>query len=540
MTSGWRDSCGGFRTYEAIAGALHAHGIRVLFGVLGDDTVLLAHAARALGIAYAGARHEAVAVGMADGHAWVTGSPAVCLLTRGPGLLNGLGALRTAVRGGARLAVISGDVPSGATSDLDRKWLDVETVAGAIGVAVVRAPDAASVVASLRDVLASASSGVPAMLAVPADVLVGSADRYHERSFCELVAPTGAGPAQPAALALSQAAEAIAESELPLILAGWGSHIAGARDALVALAEQSGALLGTTLKAKDFFRGHPRNIGVVGGFTPPSAARALSWVDCIVAFGASLNSDTVTTGNLFEVAKLVHVDCDSLSTGRYTRVDVAVVGDCADVAQALLELLPRRAGSVAAPPPGDAPPAQRGGQLDPRTVAAALDAGLPPDRTLVFDGGRFLRAAATILHVQSPDRFRFTLDAGSVGHGLGVAIGVALADRSRRTVLLTGDGGLSMGLGDLATVRELDVPITIVVFNDCGYGAERIVLAKHGVESDIASLAPVDFAAVARAHGLHTALVDDEASLVALASQLVSTTGPGWSTAGWTRTSPCR
>jgi acetolactate synthase-1/2/3 large subunit len=108
---------------------------------------------------------------------------------------------------------------------------------------------------------------------------------------------------------------------------------------MTALAERTGALLGTSLLAKSLFRGHPLDIGVVGGFATETARRLLAAVDCLVAFGASLNVFTRAHGSLFDGARIVQVDVDPAQIGRFGRVDVGVVGDARATATELLRQL---------------------------------------------------------------------------------------------------------------------------------------------------------------------------------------------------------
>jgi acetolactate synthase I/II/III large subunit len=136
-------------------------------------------------------------------------------------------------------------------------------------------------------------------------------------------------------------------------------------------------------------------------------------------------------------------------------------------------------------------------------VARAFDRVLPADRVLVLDAGRFSTAPGRYVDIpRGPPAIRHTAEAGSIGLGLGVAMGGAVARPDRTTVLFAGDGGFSMSLADLETVARHQLPMTVVVVDDGAYGAELRHLRDAGLPPDAALLPGIDFVAVARALGI--------------------------------------
>lgn len=153
------------------------------------------------------------------------------------------------------------------------------------------------------------------------------------------------------------------------------------------------------------------------------------------------------------------------------------------------------------------------GLMDPRIAALTVDRILPPDGTVVLDGGGNMGFAGRFIRVSGPRHFRLSTDFGSIGLGLGIAAGVATGRRDGPTVLWVGDGGLMMGLGDLETIGRCAIPLTVVVMNDAAFGAERFVLEDAGVANELANYAPVDLAAVANAFGIEAYTVTTNAAL---------------------------
>jgi thiamine pyrophosphate-dependent acetolactate synthase large subunit-like protein len=347
--------------------------------------------------------------------------------------------------------------------------------------------------------------------------------------------PPPAAPARkPARKAAVQAAAALLQqSRKPLIVAGRGAHLAGARDALIRLAEKLGAGLATTLKAKDMFRGHPFDVGMVGSFSHAGGRRLIDQADCIVAFGAALNQNTTSYGKSLPAdVPLIQVDSVRSNIGRWFHADVAVVADARQAAEQLLELLPERAAEEK-PLHGDEMrrwlagfelandfrPEHTPRTMDPRALALELDRLLPQERNVVYDAGNFLQVVPYV-SVPGPDRIKMAADFASIGMGFGTALGYACGTPERVTVLFLGDGSFLMTLGELETVVREDIPLVIVLMNDCAYGAELHYLKMREMPVTKSVFPDIDYAPVAEAFFFQTATVRTLDELRALAPML--------------------
>ena len=369
-------------------------------------------------------------------------------MTQGPGLTNALTPLVSARKARTPLVMLAGDTPLGVPGlpqDADQEAL----YAGA-GIPVQRF--------TAETAAADVAAAITAALALPGPIGVSMPTDLQDQELDAALstgAPATASPGM-AAMAgstlggappggqLQEVADLLRGAQRPVILGGRGAIQSGAREALIALADQTGALLTTSLPAKAWFAGHPWNIGVTGGFATPLAAELVRDADLVVAFGASVNPFTSKAGTLFRApTKLVHVDVAPTAIGAYTPAHLGVMGDARATAQGLLELLadePAREGYRTAAVRdrhdtfdfADAHvDASREGALDPRTVCARLERLLPPDRQLVTDGGHFCGFPASYLSVPEPSAFVFALDFGAVGLGLGTAIGAAMGRPDR-------------------------------------------------------------------------------------------------------------
>jgi acetolactate synthase I/II/III large subunit len=191
-----------------------------------------------------------------------------------------------------------------------------------------------------------------------------------------------------------------------------------------------------------------------------------------------------------------------------------VVGDAREVAEALFEKVPARKGASAARAAADAiglsdtvrqhqfEDTSTEGALDPRGVCRALDIAVPHPRTVVVDSGACSGWPPILLKHRDPNALLWMNDFGTVGSGIGTAIGAALAAPERVTLLFEGDGGLMMTLGELDTAVRTKARIVIACMNDRAYGSELVHMRDWGMPlHDSARFETPDLAAVARSIG---------------------------------------
>ena len=310
-------------------------------------------------------------------------------------------------------------------------------------------------------------------------------------------------------------ARLLAEAERPVIVAGRGAVLSGAGPALRRLAEATDALLATSAVANGLFAGDPFALGIAGGFSSPVAARLLGEADVVVSFGAALNQWTTRHGTLIaDDARVAQVDLDGEAIGAHRPVDVGVVGDARETAEALVAALEphdaardRRAAALADEIAAGAwqhdpyEDAAAPGRLDPRTLTLALDAMLPLERTVVVDSGHFMGWPSMYLRVPDAAGFVFPQAFQCVGLGLGNAIGAALARPDRLTVAALGDGGALMALPEFETLGRLKPNLLVLIYDDAAYGAEVHHFRPMGQAVDLAQFPDTDFAALAEAAG---------------------------------------
>lgn len=490
-----------------------------MFGLLGDGNMQYCAEYMDRGGRFIGAIHEGNAVSMADGHARETDRVAVVSVTHGPAVTNTMTALTEAVRAGTPLLLLTGDTP------LKRDFvqqIDLPTAAALAGASYRRTLRAEHVVDDLVQALRHVqNTRTPMIFDLPSAMLNAEVDYSPSRHSVEPVV----SPA-PAEDPLDTAVGVMASSQRPVVLAGIGAVRAGAREALVALAETIGAPLATTLLAKDYFAGVPGNLGVCGTVSHDVAVEAIASSDCLVVFGASLNDYTAAHGDLVRGKAIVQVDTRVAAIGRYWPVDAGIVGDATTTAMAMRQMLleaevPAREYNSAGlrqrlealDPADDFRAEVRPGFVDMRSAIIALDKALPANRSVVTDTGRFMRAPWKYLHVGGTGRFHHTVNFGSIGLGLATAMGVASAGRAELTVAVAGDGGVAMSFMELATAVREQWPLVVIVLDDGCYGAEYTKLAEAGQDPAYSLLQWPDLAEVAQSLGCEAITVTSDADL---------------------------
>jgi acetolactate synthase I/II/III large subunit len=503
---------------EAVGGTLVGLGVEQVFGVVGSGNFHLSNAMVKAGARFVTARHEAGATTMADAYARMSDTVAAVTVHQGCGLTNTMTGMAEAAKSRTPLVLLAADV----TEQRSNFFVDQDALAAAVGAVPMRVEDPADAVRIATEAFRTArDERRTVVLNLPLGVQARAAGPRTEPAPARGRPDVGVED-------LDALAEALARAQRPVFVAGRGAR--GARDRLRDLAERSGALLATSAVAKGLFHGEPWSLDVSGGFSSPLAVELIQGADLLVGWGCALNMWTMRQGSLVgEHTVVAQVDIEPAALGRHRHVDIAVVGDVADVASRLVgrtrqrggyrseELRARIAGEVRW---RDVPFDDRSTEdrIDPRTLTIALDDVLPAERVVGVDSGNFMGYPSMFLSVPDEHGFCFTQAYQSVGLGLATTIGAALAQPSRLPVAAVGDGGALMGASELETVVRLGLPMVVVVYDDQAYGAEVHHFGPEGADLSLVRFPPTDFAAIGRGHGFDSVTVRRAADLAVVAA----------------------
>jgi pyruvate dehydrogenase (quinone) len=517
---------------ELIVEALADHGVRSIWGVVGDALNPVTDAIRREErIEWIGVRHEEVAAFAASAQAQLTGDLAVCMGTVGPGSIHLLNGLYDAKKSHAPVLAIWGQVPLPEIGtdffqevDNNRLFSDV-----AVFAETVTSADQMPQLLERAVNAALGGQGV-AVLTLPGDI--GGLDVAKG-----VVPPRFVAPAPPAAAsqaAVRAAADAIPADAKVTLLVGCGAR--GARDEVLALAKTLAAPMVLTLKAKEGFEhDNAFAVGQTGLIGNPAATGAMDDADVLVLVGTDFPyRDWIPAGKT-----VVQLDSRAEHIGRRTPVAHALVGDSRATLQALLPLLaarePGRHLEKARKRYDEWLQAQRrlaepdhdhtllGGLrskadnpdslIRPEAVAMAVDRHAGPDTIFTSDTGMSTVWLARLLPMSDRRRLIGSFNLGSMADAMPMALGAQALDRNRQVVAFCGDGGLMMLLGDLRTAVTYRLPATFVVFDNGRLGMVKLEQEQGGLPEFGTVLDNPDLAAVATAMGLTARRVTDPQDL---------------------------
>jgi acetolactate synthase I/II/III large subunit len=506
---------------DVLAQAFAAEGTDTLFTLMGDANMFWsASMADNHKVRLIHARHEHCCVAMADAYARATGKVGVASVTCGPGFTQIMTALVMAARGGVPVVVFAGDAPINASWYMQQ--IDQAPLALACGAHFVPIRTVDRALDCVREAFYVArAERKPVVLSVPLDL-----QKEEFPYLPDYQASTELMPRpqllQPDPRLVDEMTAMIAEAERPVVIGGRGATWSGAAPALEALAEQSGALLATTLLAKGLFDGNPFALDIAGTFATDLGRELFAESDLVIAAGAGLGHYTTEGGYLFPNARVVRIDTQpkGLWQGLKT-ADLHVQADARATAEAVVarlrekgirrqnwrsnEIASRIAACAETPDPKPYTPSP--GTLDPRPVVKELDAAVPKDWDVIVAGGHCFSFAMTHLRGRAAGKYHTPLDFGAIGSGISAAIGVAAARDNGKVLLIDGDGSLYQHIQELETVRRHGMKILICIINDGGYGAETHKFRASGVDPMHATHGRGDLAQVARGFGLNGAKV---------------------------------
>ena len=447
--------------------------------------------------------HEQNAAHAADGFARVTGKPGVVIATSGPGATNLVTGIANAYLDSVPLVAITGNVAvpllgRDSFQEVDITGITREIVKHNFSVSDVR--ELSGILDAAFEIASSGRPG-PVLVDIPKSVQTDLCDESEfvrqELFFNELPE-----------VDLTAAVAAVTDSKRPLIYAGGGVVAAGAGRELQALSEKISApvafsMMGLTALPAD----HPVNLGMCGMHGSQSSAKLQSECDLIIALGVRF-SDRATgnTAKYKEGRKIIHVDIDCAEISKNTATDIELCGDVKDVLQKLLTVLPQQdrpewKNRVAEAKKLDVLPEEK--TLTPRTLLKTVANFCNDDTVVATDVGQHQMWTMQYFPFKSPRTLLTSGGLGTMGFGLGAAIGGCIANDRKRTVLFTGDGSFGMSLQELVTAVSQNLPLLIVIFNNGVLGMVRqwqtMFYEKHYSSTTLNR--KTDFPALAKAFG---------------------------------------
>ena len=520
---------------EQIVAQLVDAGVHRIYGIVGDSLNPIVDAVRKTrgsakgGIDWIHVRHEEAAAFAASAEAQLTGKLAVCAGSCGPGNLHLINGLYDANRTGAPVLAIASHIPSvqiGSTyfqeTHPDRVFEECSVYNELISSA---AQSPRTVNSAIRHAV---GLGGVAVITLPGDITDLKAVEH---------VPTYA-PARPATLTpnpadIDEAAALLNKADKVAIFAGAG--VEGAHDEVIALADALKAPIGHSLRGKHFIQyDNPFDVGMTGLLGYGAAAEGMNDADVLILLGTDFPYD-----QFLPDTPTIQVDTHAEKLGRRTDVGLAIHAQVKPFIEALLPHL--RAGRsdsflkakikkhseiMHAPVGAYTRNVEKMRPIHPEYAAHLLNETAAKDAIFTADTGMCNVWTARYIDPLGTRRLIGSLLHGSMANALPMALGAQVAYPDRQVVSVSGDGGLSMLLGELITAKMYDLPIKVVVFNNSTLGMVKLEMLVNGLPDFQTDVPDTNYAEIARAIGFHAERVEDASRLEGAYREAFAAPGP--------------
>jgi pyruvate dehydrogenase (quinone) len=517
---------------ELLVGVLEQVGVRQIFGLIGDSLNPLADAVRRSQIEWIGVRHEEGAALAASGQAKLTGQLAVCAGTTGPGSTHLVAGLYEASRDHAPVLALSGEMPRKMqgtdfiqTTSPDLLFRDVSLYTETIS-----SPAQAPAVIHQAIAAAYAGPGV-AHLTLPQDVLSAKADGAAS-SVATLKPRSEISPNE---ADVAEIVSRINAASSVVIMCGAGCR--GAAELLRALSDRLKAPLIHSVRGKEMMAyDDPHWMGGLGMIGTRAVYNAARHCDLLLMVG----TDYPYSNFLPSEGIVIQVDERAQVLGRRAPTVLGVTGSARPTLRLLLEQVAaktstklwdkvtgeRRKWDEMLTRQADL--ARSKDRIHPQAVARAVSDLAKPNAIFVLDTGLNTLWSANWIRQTGSQRIIGSFNNAAVGTALGQANGVQVLDRSRQVIVLTGDGGFNMLMGEFMTAVHHKLPVKVIIYNNSALGLITLEAESVGLVPfrEAIEFPNPDFAALARACGGHGFTAKQPGELKAALSKAFAVDGP--------------
>lgn len=510
-------------------------GCKVLFGYPGGQVIDLYDALyeREDRIKHVLTAHEQGACHAADGYARASGQVGVVMATSGPGATNLVTGIATAYLDSIPLVAITGNVPNSLIGRDSFQEVDITGITLPITKHNFIVKNIEDLADTIREAFKIAKSGRPGpvLVDIPKDVQQ-SRFEYTPHDVVEKIKQRPAKEYK-----IEKAAKMLMEANRPYIYVGGGAITADATEEIIQLANTIDAVIGSTLMGLSVIPGNnERFLGMEGMHGDYASSIAQDEADLILTIGARFSDRA--TGNVSKYAtkaKIIHIDIDRAEVDKNVSVDLGVGGDLKQALNEILKLVKPKENiewqnrikelkefskkSIDQNMPKD--------ELNPYTLIKEVSKHTSDDTKIVTDVGQHQMWVAQYYEFKKPRTFITSGGLGTMGFGLGAAIGSAMYT-NERTVLFTGDGSFGMNLNELATVATQNLPIVIILMNNGVLGMVRqwqnLFFDKHYSQTVLER--KTDFVKLAEAFGIKGYRISNVSQMKDVIDQAFKEKGP--------------
>lgn len=479
------------------------HGVDTIFGYPGGAVIPLYHewVKYEQSLKHYRMTHEQHAVHAADGYARATGKTGVCFVTSGPGATNTVTGIATAFMDSIPLVVISGQVPSYLIGKDAFQEVDITGIT--VGITkhnfLVKAVEQLPEIMDKAFEIAGSGRPGPVLIDIPKDILLSAMNRQDLRvkPAIKEVVLTHLDP-------LKQVANMLNQAKRPLIYAGGGVKTSCAEDQLMALALKLDCPVMTSFMGNGCFdRRHPLAFGMIGMHGSKAANEAVAHADLILALGVRFSDRVVGNPRDFSVSgSIVHIDLDPTEHQKNFNVSLSVKHDIKAALETMLPYIEDHQHSEWV----ESIVTRLKKHPQSQAVKWIFDEiNHQNDEQTIYctDVGQHQMWSAQLIQVPKSRQWISSGGLGTMGFGLGAAIGAKLARPSESVMLITGDGSFRMNLAEMATLMDYQVKVDIVLFDNQALGMVRQwqSLFQDHVYSETTIKEGIDYSALAHAFG---------------------------------------
>ncbi len=453
--------------------------------------------------------HEQAAVHAADGYARATGKVGVCIVTSGPGATNTITGIATAYMDSIPMVVFTGQVPRNLLGRDSFQEIDIMGITLSITKHSFLVKDENNLADTIREAFEIAASGRPGpvLVDIPKDVFLSEAEYEKVENTNEKQKHTDLDIKK-----IQEAAEMIQSAKKPIIYAGGGIKTGNASKLLCKFAELSDIPVANTLMGLGTIpRDHGLSLGMVGmhGFRQTNLAVTNS--DLIIAIGARFSDRVIGKAEQFApFAKIIHIDIDETEIDKNKVVDLSLVGDMNTILEALISYMDQKNRKSwhdeieAFKVIRVETEVKEKSNLTHETVLKYLNTAFQQDTIVATDVGQHQMWTAQQWKFKEPRTFITSGGLGTMGFGLGAAIGSQMGQMDKKVLLVTGDGSFRMSCNELGTISKYKLPIVIVIMNNHTLGMvrqwQRMFSNERYSETDIDE--DVNYVKLAEAYGI--------------------------------------
>ena len=466
--------------------------------------------------------HEQGACHAADGYARSTGKVGVCFATSGPGCTNLVTGIATAYMDSAPIVCITCNVGTSLLGKDSFQEVDITGITMPITKCNYLVRDVNKLADTIREAFAIARSGRPGpvLLDIPKNVTAELAEyeplrrSYHAANghLATLMARSSQNfkAPEPDHADIEKLVEMIAESQKPMIICGGGVVRARAHEEICALVNRMDSPAAVTLMGAGGLQGRDKHVtGMIGMHGSEASNMAVDACDLLIAVGCRFSDRVALKPSTFaRNAKIVQIDIDRSEINKNVKTHHHIVGDCKRVLELLLERVQpmnhdewmQNVFSFKTETEYD----EATDHLTPQQVLSSIARICPQDTIVSTDVGQHQMWAIQHFHFDYPGQLLTSGGFGTMGFGLGAAIGAQVSHPDKCVLHVTGDGGFRMNCNELATESYYKLPIINVVFNNGTLGMVRqwqTLIYKERYASTTLDRAP-DFVKLAEAYGL--------------------------------------